>query len=223
MATINGKIYSRTPNQSIDAKYGPYSSADEAHDLLATNGDNVAGLTVGIFNADTGEVEDYWYYGGNDRENLVVKLRYDGSTLTVNGKTWQLQLKQPKCKAPILTLFLNVLSMMPTTPGSVVVYNIARYDEDTDSYPELPVPTLSTGILYTEPIHIQEGDNFKIVAVAVKEGWTSSDAVRTVEADGSNGSASYAEVIQYQVIGELGDDEQLGGTERLRDNGQIEF
>ena len=116
----------------------------------------------------------------------------------------------------------NVIKSGMQSADSVVVYNIARYDEDTDSYPELPVPTLASGILYTEPIHIQEGDKFKIVAVAVKEGWTSSDAVRSVEGMGENG-VIYAEVIQYQVIGELGDDEQLGGTERIRDNGQIEF
>lgn len=224
MATINGKIYSRTPNQSIDAKYGPYASVDEAHELLATNGDNVVGLTVGIINAQTGDIEDYWYYGGNDLEHLVAKLKYDGATLIVNGVAWQLQLQQPKCQQPLLSLVLNRLEMSTPTPGAVIVYSIGRYDEDTDSYPDIPVPTLSTGTLYRSPLEIVEGDKFKIVAVAAKEGWLSSDATTVVEVvPGVGDSAVTSSIVEYQPVGELTDNEQLGATERVRDGGTIEF
>lgn len=224
MATINGQIYSRTSQSNLDAKYGPYESVDEAFEVLATDGDNAVGLTVGIINPATGDIDDYWFYGGNSRQHLVAKLKYDGSTLIVNGKAWQLQLKQPKCQNPSVSFVFNKLTMESPTSGAGILYAISRYDEDTDSYPELPELSLLNGTLYSGPIEVVEGDKFKFVARSVKEGWLNSDAVQMAEVlPTSSGSSDYTSIVEYQSIPELGEDEQLGGTERIRDNGRIEF
>lgn len=226
MPTINGKIYSRTSQSNLDAKYGPYESVEEAFEVLATDGDNAVGLTVGIINPGTGDIDDYWFYGGNSREHLVAKLKYDGSTLIVNGRAWQLQLSRPTCQRPSMSLVYNTLSMSSPTPGAGVLYAISRYDEDSDSYPELPELTLLNGTLYNGPIEVVEGDKFKIVAVSVKEGWLNSERQTVVEVvpNGiSYGTPVCQDVVEYQPTPELDDNTVLGGTASISDNGRIDF
>lgn len=223
MGTITGKIYSRTNQASLDAKYGPYNSADEAYESLGADGDIAVGLTVGILNAETGKIEDYWFYGGTARENLVVKLRYDGTFLTVNGESWQLNLDRPKCNRPEIDVYQpanppnapyaygipNEVHISSNTPGATIIYTKAMWDETAGDYAEVVTPTLETGIVYTGPIMVTEGEKYKIVAVAIKEGWMNSDM-------STPATTQYVEVA-------IPEGEQFGGTEKLKDNGAIEF
>ena len=65
------------PVASLDARYGPYSSKQEAVDTLGDNDLAVLkvgssnGLTVGII--ENGKVVEYWFQGGIDVEHLVPK------------------------------------------------------------------------------------------------------------------------------------------------------
>ena len=219
---IQGQIYSSTNQASLDAKYGPYESADEAFELLYADGDIAVGLTVGILNAETGKIEDYWFYGGTARENLVVKLRYDGTYLTVNGEVWQLNLDRPKCARPVAETYEpatqsrqyalgtpNEVHIYTMTPGAVILYTKAMWDETAGAYEDVVTPTLETGTRYSGPIAIEEGEKYKLVAVAVKEGWMNSDMSVPV----------IAEYVQVATP-ESG---ELGGTEKLNDGPEIEF
>jgi hypothetical protein len=223
MSIIQGQIYSNTNQASLDAKYGPYESADEAFELLYADGDIAVGLTVGILNAETGKIEDYWFYGGTARENLVVKLRYDGTFLTVNGEAWQLNLDRPKCIQPEIDTYNaggspsdprasgipNEVHISSRTPGSTILYTKAMWDETAGAYEEVVTPTLETGIVYTGPITVTEGEKYKIVAVAIKEGWM-------------NSNVSTPAIAQYVAVN-IPEGSQFGGTEKMKDNGQIEF
>ena len=222
MGTINGQIYSNTNQASLDAKYGPYESVEEAYELLYADGDIAVGLTVGILNAETGKIEDYWFYGGTARENLVVKLRYDGTYLTVNGEVWQLNLDRPKCARPVAETYEpatqsrqyalgtpNEVHIYTMTPGAVILYTKAMWDETEGAYEDVVTPTLETGTRYSGPIAIEEGEKYKLVAVAVKEGWMNSDMSVPV----------IAEYVQVATP-ESG---ELGGTEKLNDGPEIEF
>lgn len=222
MGTITGKIYSRTNQASLDAKYGPYNSADEAYESLGADGDIAVGLTVGILNAETGKIEDYWFYGGTARENLVVKLRYDGTYLTVNGEVWQLNLDRPKCAKPTGSTYTpasqsnpyaygtpNEVTLETTTPGAVILYTKAMWDETAGAYEEVVTPTLETGTRYDGPIAIEEGEKYKLVAVAVKEGWMNSDVSNAIFAE-------YVEVTPPESG-------EMGGTEKLNDGPEVEF
>lgn len=222
MGTITGRIYSRTNQASLDAKYGPYNSADEAYESLGADGDIAVGLTVGILNAETGKIEDYWFYGGTARENLVVKLRYDGTYLTVNGEVWQLNLDRPKCARPVAETYEpatqsrqyalgtpNEVHIYTMTPGAVILYTKAMWDETAGAYEDVVTPTLETGTRYDGPITIEEGEKYKLVAVAVKEGWMNSDMSVPVIAE-------YVEVTPPESG-------EMGGTEKLNDGPEIEF
>ena len=222
MGTITGKIYSRTNQASLDAKYGPYNSADEAYESLGVDGDIAVGLTVGILNAETGKIEDYWFYGGTARENLVVKLRYDGTYLTVNGEVWQLNLDRPKCAKPTGSTYTpasqsnphaygtpNEVTLETTTPGAVILYTKAMWDETAGAYEDVVTPTLETGTRYDGPIAIEEGEKYKLVAVAVKEGWMNSDVSEAIFAE-------YVEVTPPE-------NGEMGGTEKINDGPETEF
>ena len=222
MSTIQGQIYSNTNQASLDAKYGPYESADEAFELLYADGDIAVGLTVGILNAETGKIEDYWFYGGTARENLVVKLRYDGTYLTVNGEVWQLNLDRPKCAKPTGSTYTpasqsnpnaygtpNEVTLETTTPGATILYTKAMWDETAGAYEEVVTPTLETGTRYSGSIAIEEGEKYKLVAVAVKEGWMNSDVSNAIFAE-------YVEVTPPESG-------ELGGTEKINDGPEEEF
>ena len=222
MGTISGKIYSTNRQASLDAKYGPYASVDDAFDQLYAENDIAIGLTVGIQDPVTGKIEDYWFYGGTDKSNLVVKLRYDGSFLTVNGESWQLNLSQPKCLRPDVTAYIpasqanphpygipNLVEISTRTEGATIIYTKAMYDEATGEYAEVVTPTLENSFVYTGPITVNEGEKYKLVAVAVKEGWLNSDA------------SAVAYVEHYDVPSH--DDSALGTTQRIDDNGRIDF
>lgn len=56
---------------SIDAKYGPYETLEDALNVL-TRPTRAVGLTVGIKKEDDTLIE-YWFYGGIEDEHLVVK------------------------------------------------------------------------------------------------------------------------------------------------------
>ena len=234
MATISGQIYSRSNVASINQTYGPYESVEEAHETLAATGDNVVGLTVGILDPVTGKVEDYWYYGGTSMEHLVVKLRYDGAFLTVNGVSWQLDLRQPKCPKPRVEQMLNTVEMLwpdnTDTEGMTIIYTIGRYDEDSGTYAEPPTPTLSNGIRYDGPFTLVEGDNYKIKAVAVREGFTNSDVQTQVETLLQTWNEQYqmmtyqdlTDHVEYREIN-IPEGTEMGGTEKIRDNGTLDF
>jgi hypothetical protein len=59
---------------SLDAKYGPYNSLNDAQHALGENGMDViaVGLTVGII--EEGKVVEYWWQGGTDVAHLVKKV-----------------------------------------------------------------------------------------------------------------------------------------------------
>lgn len=63
-----GEDYLAIPN--IDAKYGPYSSVQEALSSLAVDG-RAIGLTIGIRTGN--ELKEYWFKGGTADSNLVLK------------------------------------------------------------------------------------------------------------------------------------------------------
>ena len=219
---IPGTIYQLDPSASLDGRYGPYESVNEAFETLYADDAIRVGLPVGILNAETGKIEDYWFYGGTARENLVVKLRYDGTFLTVNGEAWQLNLDRPKCAKPTGSTYTpasqsnpnaygtpNEVTLETTTPGAVILYTKALWDETEGAYEDVVTPTLETGTRYSGPIAIEEGEKYKLVAVAVKEGWMFSDVSDAIFAE-------YVEVTPPESG-------EMGGTEKLNDGPEIEF
>lgn len=67
----NNQIQSSQIN--LDQNYGPYSSIHEAHLALEDNELNKIGVTVGIENKIAQTIEEYWYQGGTNEQNLVKK------------------------------------------------------------------------------------------------------------------------------------------------------
>ena len=70
---VMGRIKLNEAVANIDAKYGPYSSKEEAYSTLGVNDMDVLceGLTVGII--ENGRIVEYWFQGGIALENLVRK------------------------------------------------------------------------------------------------------------------------------------------------------
>ena len=87
MATnINNKLVCNEPHASLDSYYGPYESVHDAFVALAdttVNGVNYSkkhiGLTVGVWGSPLHtEITEYWFKGGLDESNLVVKTTEGG-------------------------------------------------------------------------------------------------------------------------------------------------
>lgn len=86
MATnINNKLVCNEPHANLDSYYGPYNSVHEAFmalDDTTVNGVNYTkkyiGLTVGVWNSAHNEITEYWFKGGLNESNLVVKTSDSG-------------------------------------------------------------------------------------------------------------------------------------------------
>ena len=77
---------------SLDHRWGPYNSVQEAFDFLDDRDVLCVGLTVGIKDASTGKIDEYWFrekaqsvedlVKKNDDDNIVSILTEMSSTLT---------------------------------------------------------------------------------------------------------------------------------------------
>ena len=77
---------------SLDHRWGPYNSIQEAFDFLDDRDVLCIGLTVGIKDASTGKIDEYWFrekaqsvedlVKKNDDDNIVSILTEMSSTLT---------------------------------------------------------------------------------------------------------------------------------------------
>ena len=76
---------------SLDHRWGPYNSIQEAFDFLDDRDVLCIGLTVGIKDASTGKIDEYWFrekaqsvedlVKKNDDDNIVSILTEISSTL----------------------------------------------------------------------------------------------------------------------------------------------
>ena len=77
---------------SLDHRWGPYNSIQEAFDFLNDRDVLCIGLTVGIKDASTGKIDEYWFrekaqsvedlVKKNDDDNIVSILTEISSTLS---------------------------------------------------------------------------------------------------------------------------------------------
>lgn len=77
---------------SLDHRWGPYNSIQEAFDFLDDRDVLCIGLTVGIKDASTGKIDEYWFrekaqsvedlVKKNDDDNIVSILTNISSTLS---------------------------------------------------------------------------------------------------------------------------------------------
>lgn len=77
---------------SLDHRWGPYNSVQEAFDFLDDRDVLCIGLTVGIKDASTGKIDEYWFrekaqsvedlVKKNDDDNIVSILSNMSSTLS---------------------------------------------------------------------------------------------------------------------------------------------
>ena len=77
---------------SLDHRWGPYNSKQEAFDFLNDRDVLCIGLTVGIKDASTGKIDEYWFrekaqnvedlVKKNDDDNIVSILTEMSSTLS---------------------------------------------------------------------------------------------------------------------------------------------
>ena len=77
---------------SLDHRWGPYNSIQEAFDFLDDRDVLCIGLTVGITDASTGKIDEYWFrekaqsvedlVKKNDDDNIVSILTDMSSTLS---------------------------------------------------------------------------------------------------------------------------------------------
>ena len=77
---------------SLDHRWGPYNSIQEAFDFLDDRDVLCIGLTVGIKDASTGKIDEYWFrekaqsvedlVKKNDDDNIVSILTDMSSTLS---------------------------------------------------------------------------------------------------------------------------------------------
>lgn len=77
---------------SLDHRWGPYNSIQEAFDFLDDRDVLCIGLTVGVKDASTGKIDEYWFrekaqsvedlVKKNDDDNIVSILSNMSSTLS---------------------------------------------------------------------------------------------------------------------------------------------
>ena len=77
---------------SLDHRWGPYNSIQEAFNFLDDRDVLCVGLTVGVKDASTGKIDEYWFrekaqsvedlVKKNDDDNIVSILTEMSSTLT---------------------------------------------------------------------------------------------------------------------------------------------
>ena len=77
---------------SLDHRWGPYNSKQEAFDFLDDRDVLCIGLTVGVKDASTGKIDEYWFrekaqsvedlVKKNDDDNIVSILTEISSTLS---------------------------------------------------------------------------------------------------------------------------------------------
>ena len=81
-----------TSKPSLDHRWGPYNSKQEAFDFLDDRDVLCIGLTVGVKDASTGKIDEYWFrekaqsvedlVKKNDDDNIVSILTNISSTLS---------------------------------------------------------------------------------------------------------------------------------------------
>ena len=81
-----------TSKPSLDHRWGPYNSKQEAFDFLDDRDVLCIGLTVGVKDASTGKIDEYWFrekaqsvedlVKKNDDDNIVSILTEMSSTLS---------------------------------------------------------------------------------------------------------------------------------------------
>ena len=81
-----------TSKPSLDHRWGPYNSIQEAFDFLDDRDVLCIGLTVGVKDASTGKIDEYWFrekaqsvedlVKKNDDDNIVSILTEMSSTLS---------------------------------------------------------------------------------------------------------------------------------------------
>lgn len=66
-------IVGKNSKQQLDARYGPYTSVEEAYLILGPTGFDCIfeGLTVGIIVGNN--IYEYWFKNGTNLDNLVLK------------------------------------------------------------------------------------------------------------------------------------------------------
>lgn len=79
---LGGPIQVGASIPSVDAKYGPYASKQDAMDALGEDGMDVIciGLTIGII--EDNNIVEYWFQGGTSITNLVKKGNDDNNIVT---------------------------------------------------------------------------------------------------------------------------------------------
>lgn len=86
---LGGQIQVGAAIPSIDAKYGPYASKQDAIDALGEEGADVIcnGLTIGVI--EDNKIVEYWFQGGVTINHLVKKGGNDGENLQVELSTFR--------------------------------------------------------------------------------------------------------------------------------------
>lgn len=140
---------------SLDAKYGPYTSLEEARQAIETTFfAKTAGLTVGIKDSNTGKITEYWFQPNENNELQLVKKNQDitvdtilngGSSNPVANKTVKLGIDEvknyvdetfynrnevKKLLSGIAGLRYEEVTSLPSNPESNVVYLVKEQLND---------------------------------------------------------------------------------------------
>ena len=68
---------------SLDHRWGPYNSIQEAFDFLDDRDVLCIGLTVGVKDASTGKIDEYWFREKAQRVEDLVKKNDDDNIVSI--------------------------------------------------------------------------------------------------------------------------------------------
>ena len=68
---------------SLDHRWGPYNSIQEAFDFLDDRDVLCIGLTVGVKDASTGKIDEYWFREKAQSVEDLVKKNDDDNTVSI--------------------------------------------------------------------------------------------------------------------------------------------
>lgn len=82
MAIILGDSISLNASKpSLDKRWGPYNSVQQAFDYLDDRDVLCVGITVGVKNAETGAIDEYWFRTKAESVTDLVKKNEDDSIM----------------------------------------------------------------------------------------------------------------------------------------------
>lgn len=221
--TVGDSLFYNRKMPSIDLKYGPYTSIDDAYSQLYEMNVICIGLTVGIEDTYSGAIEEYWFKEGVGKSHLVKKRSsstevdltnyYDKAAIDEKYDSMQTMINEMSATIEELTYSAPSISSFSATPsfgvkevGSSITVSAASVTITKGSKDLTSLSVLSgTTELASITSDIVEGANSLSFSLSVSSSLVGSTTLTASLTDGKStvtktGTYTFVYPIYYGVL-----------------------